>query len=662
MTVEPTEVRPAIEALIGRAEAALAEATRDTMAADAKRLAAVLDMPVEALGEAWGAVMHLHAVSDTPALREAVRRTQPLVTSFYARLASDERLYALLARIEREGSASLGAAGRRALSNSLRSFRLAGAELAAADKARFVLLQQRLGELSREFSNHELDATDAFVHWATADDLEGVPPDALARMKAAARDAGRPDMFKVTLQQPCLVPVLQYARNRGLREALYRANVTRASESGPAQRDNGPVIAEIMALRQERAALLGMASHAEVSLETKMAESPAEVAAFLRDLSRRSRGRALAELDELSAWARDHLALERLEPWDLAYATEALRQARYRYSDQDVQRHFRLDEVMAGLFDLARCLFDVSFHVESTPAWHPDVRSYRVERHGELLGRFFLDPYARVGKRAGAWMNGAQPRWRRPDGSLRTALAYLVTNFAAPADATPARLRHADVVTLFHEFGHGLHFLLCEEDTLGVSGLSGVEWDAVELPSQLMENFAWQWPVLEQITRDPETGEHLPRALFDQMIAARNFQGGLGLLRQVELALFDLRLHAEPSRAGQAQAVLDEVRTEVAVVRSPAFNRFQNTFSHVFAGGYAAGYYSYLWAEVLASDAWDVFEQAGGVDATVGRRYLDSILARGGSRPMAESFEAFRGRRPTVDALLRQRGLLAQPA
>lgn len=328
---------------------------------------------------------------------------------------------------------------------------------------------------------------------------------------------------------------------------------------------------------------------------------------------------------------------------------------------QEVKQHFRLDNVVAGIFDIAQRLFDVTFHVEATPAWHPSVTSYRVERRGELLGRFFLDPFARAGKRAGAWMSGSRPRWRRPDGSLRTALAYLVTNFAAPADGQPTLLRHTEAVTLFHEFGHGLHFLLSEEDVLGVSGLSGVEWDAIELPSQLMENFAWQWPILERITHNPSTDERLPRALFDKMTAARNFQVGMWLARQIELGLFDMRLHAEPARAKEAQAVLDEVRAEVSVLDIPKFNRFQNAFSHVFAGGYSAGYYSYLWAEVLASDAWEAFEQAGVTDLAVGRRYLDGILARGGSRPMTESFESFRGRQPTIDALLRQRGLAATP-
>lgn len=659
---KPAEVLAAVQALIAQAEAALAEATNANMPADFDRLTQVLDVPLEAMGEAWGTVMHLHSVADTPELRDAVKRTQPLVTAFVAKLWSDERLYTLLKRIEQDAVDGLSSAKRQALSYRLRDFRLAGAELGIGDKVRFIDIQQRLSELSREFSNHVLDATDDFVYWATADELDGVPDDVLTRLAAAATDAGRTDAFKVTLRQPCLMPLMQYARNRHLRETLYRANAVRASEFGSAERDNGPLIAEIVALRQERAALLGLGSYADASLVPKMAESPAQVTGFLCDLNRRARVSAVAELAELRTFARETLGLETLEVWDLAYATEALRRARYDFSEEEVTRHFRLDDVIGGIFDIAQRLFDVSFNIEAAPAWHPSVTSYRVERRGELLGHFFLDPFVRAGKRAGAWMNGARPRWTRPDGTLRTALAYLVTNFAMPAEGQPALLRHSEVVTLFHEFGHGLHFLLSEEDVLGVSGLSGVEWDAVELPSQLMENFAWQWPIVERITHDPATDKQLPKALFEKMTAARNFQGGLWLVRQIELALFDMRLHAEPLRSHEAQLVLDEVRAEVAVLDVPRFNRFQNAFSHIFAGGYAAGYYSYLWAEVLASDAWDAFEQAGVTDVNVGRRYLNSILARGGSRPMTENFQAFRGRQPIIDALLRQRGLASAPA
>jgi len=647
-----SDVKPAITQLIARCDAALVEATDMAMPADHQQLAEVLDGPMEALGEAWGTVMHLQSVCDSPELREAVAASQPAVTALHTRLSSDLRLYGLYKRVWAMGSAHLSAAQRKALEDSLRGFRLAGAELDAARKPRFAETQLRSAELSRAFANHLLDATEHFVYWATPEEVQGLPADVRARLEAAAQAEGRAGVYRLTLQQPCLTPVLQHAHNRALRETLYRANVTRASEFGPAERDNGPVIAETLSLRHERAAMLGLAHHAAVSLVPKMAGSTEEVLGFLRDIGRRARPQAERELGALRDFARERLGLAELQPWDLAYATEALRQDRYAFSEEEVRQHLRLDDVLAGLFEIAQALFDINIRAEALPAWHASVTAYRVERGGELLGRFYFDPFARTGKRAGAWMGGSRPRWRRPDGSLRTALAYVVTNFAAPAAGQQALLRHGDVVTLFHELGHALHFLLSEEDVLGVSGISGVEWDAVELPSQLMENFAWQWPILERITH-----RGLPRELFDRMQAARTFQSGLAVLRQVELALFDMRLHAEPERAGDAQAVMDEVRAEVALLPYPAFNRFQNGFAHIFAGGYAAGYYSYLWAEVLACDAWEAFEQAGVLDEANGRRYLDSILARGGSRAMRVSFEAFRGRGPKIEAFLRQRGL-----
>ena len=659
--ITPAHVAPAIDQLIAECERALQEAVRPDTPADYDRLCELMDLPLQALDAAWGTVSHLQSVCDTPELRAAVSINEPKVTALYTRLSSDLRLYELYKRIAEQGE-HLSAPQRRALSISVRGFRLSGAELAAAQKERFAATQQRSATLSREFSNHLLDATDAFVNWANADELDGVPQEVCEGLAAAARAEGRPGAFKLTLQQPCLGPLMQYAKRRELREMLYRANATRASEFGPSERDNGPIIAEILALCHERADLLGHPHHAAVSLIPKMADTPAQVLHFLRDLAHRCRPRAMAELEELRTFARERLGLDTLEVWDIPYASEQLRQARYAFSEQEVKQHFQLDKVLAGLFGIAESLFDISIRAEPLPAWHADVTSYRIEREGMLLGHFFLDPYARAGKSAGAWMQGARPRWRRPCGTLSTALAFLVTNFAAPVEGKPALLRHGEVVTLFHEFGHGLHFLLSKVEVLGVSGISGVEWDAIELPSQLMENFAWQWPIVERISAHIESCSPLPRELFDKMVAARIFQNGLVMLRQTELALFDMRLYAEPKRAEAAQALMDEVRAETAVLPPPAYNRFQNTFSHIFAGPYAAGYYSYLWAEVLACDAWEVFEREGVLDATTGRRYLESILEVGGSRTMRESFEDFVGRDPRIDALLRQRGLAAETA
>ncbi|MCX2863724.1 M3 family metallopeptidase [Paucibacter sp. PLA-PC-4] len=655
----PNEVVQAITELLTRCEAALAEVTKASMPADFQLISQHLDVPTQALGRGWGTVMHLHAVLDSPELRAAVEATQPAVSEFFSKRGSNQQLYELYKRVAGEGGASLSAAQRKSVEDNLRDCRLSGSELNPAQRARFIEIQQRLAILSREFSNHVLDATDTYAYWATAEELDGVPQDLLQRLAQAAEAEGREGFYKVTLHQPVFGPVMQHARRRDLRETLYRAGSTRASEFGAVELDNGPVLNEILDLRQERAALLGFVSHAEVSLVSKMATSPDEVIAFLRDLGRSAREQGEKDLAELAAFAAKRLGLVQLQAWDIAFVSERLREDRYAFSEEEVKRHFRLDNVLDGLFDIAQQLFAVSITATDVDTWHSTVRAFRVQRGDRLLGHFFLDPFARPGKRGGAWMNGAEPRWRRPDGSLRSATAHLVTNFAEPGEGQAPLLRHGEVVTLFHEFGHGLHFLLSEEEVLGVSGISGVEWDAIELPSQLMENFAWQWPILERITKSPVTGQGLPRDLFDKMVAARNFQNGISLLRQIELAMFDMRLHAEPLRAGNVQTLMDDVRAEVSVVNTPTFNRFQNSFSHIFAGGYSAGYYSYLWAEVLASDAWEAFEESGVVNPSTGQHYLDCILARGGSRPMAESFEAFRGRQPTIDALLRQRGLAA---
>lgn len=656
--VAAADVAPAIDQLIARCEQALAQATQADTPADYDFLADILDPPLEALSQAWGVVGHLQSVVDTPELRAAYASAQPKVTALFTRVSSDLKLFDLYKRVSTECGDRLSVPRRKALDNGLRGFRLAGAELPQDKKERFAATQQRSAELSRSFSNHLLDATDAFVYWATAEELAGVPEDVLAMLRHAAKAAGRDDeTYKLSLQLPCLGPVMQYAHDRHLRETLYRAQATRASEFGPPELDNTALITEMLTLRHERAALLGLANHAEVSLIPKMADSPTQVLDFLRDLGQRSRAQAQRDLDEVRAFARAELGLAELEVWDVGYASEKLRQSRYAFSEQDVKKHFSLDRVLPGLFGIAETLFDVSISADPLPAWHAGVTAYRVERAGKLLGQFFLDPYARTGKRAGAWMNGARPRWRKPGGELRTAMAYLVTNFAAPVDGRPALMSHGDVVTLFHEFGHGLHFLLSQVDVLGVSGISGVEWDAVELPSQLMENFAWEWPILQRISAHAETGEPLPRPLFDKMWAARNFQSGLQLLRQVELALFDMRVHAEPARNADVQVVLNEVRAEISLMPPPSYNRFQNGFSHIFAGGYSAGYYSYLWAEVLSADAWNLFERAGVLDVATGQRYRETILERGGSQPMSENFEAFVGRAPQIDALLRQRGV-----
>jgi oligopeptidase A len=650
-------IGPAVDALLSRCERALATVVAADFPADYHAMSNALDMPLQALEATWQTVRHLQGVKDSPALREAIAEIEPKITAWNTAFASDSRLYQRYRSVAGEQAERLTSAQRRALALTLQQFELSGAGLPEEMKPRFAQTMQRSAMLAREFSNHVLDATDRFAYYATPDEVQGVPQEVLGALAAAAEQDGKPGRVKLTLQQPCFIPVMQYAANRGLRETVYRASVTRASEFGAPELDNGPVIEETLALRHERAAMLGFAHHAAVSLVPKMADSAEQVITFLDGLAQRARPMAEAELAELENFARDTLKIDALAPWDIAYASEQLRRQRYAFCEQDVTNYFQLDKVLPGLFRIAESLFDVTIREEDLPAWDPAVTSYRVERRGELLGQFVLDPYARTGKRAGAWMDPARTRWRRPDDSLRTAVAYLVTNFAVPAPGSPALLRHSDVVTLFHEFGHGLHHLLSKVDTLGVSGISGVEWDAIELPSQLMENFAWEWDTLQRISSHATSGESLLKALFDKMASARNFQIGLFILRQAELALFDMRIHALPERASEAQGVMDEVRAAVTVLPVAAYNRSQNTFAHVWAGSYAAGYYSYLWADVLACDAWERFRTAGVGDIETGRRYRETILDVGGSRPMNDSFTAFVGRAPTIDALLRQKGL-----
>ncbi len=518
-------------------------------------------------------------------------------------------------------------------------------------------------ELGQQFSEHVLDATDGYTLTVPTARLAGVPDDVQQQTAEAAQAAGDAG-HRLGLHMPVYMPVMQYASDRSLREQLYRAYATRASELGPAERDNGPLMTELLQLRHEEALLLGQPSYGHLSLVPKMAESPAQVLGFLRDLARRARPHAERDLAELHAFAAEHLGLADLQTWDQAFASEKLKEARYAFSEQEVKQYFTEPKVLEGLFHIIETLFDVRIRPDTAEVWHPSVRFYRIERPGtgdaapQTVGQFYLDPYARSGKRPGAWMDAVRGRWQRPDGQgLQTPVAQLVCNFASPVGDKPALLTHDDVITLFHEFGHGLHHMLTQVDELAVAGISGVEWDAVELPSQFMENFCWEWAVLSRMTAHVDSGEPLPRALFDRMLAAKNFQSGLQTLRQIEFALFDMRLHTEADAATRVQQVIDEVRAEVAVNPPPGFNRFQHSFSHIFAGGYSAGYYSYKWAEVLSADAFAAFEEQGVFNLEVGQRFRREILEAGGSRPAMDSFKAFRGREPSIDALLRHQGM-----
>ncbi|MEY4653081.1 MAG: putative oligopeptidase [Pseudomonadota bacterium] len=665
--IHAEHVAPAMQALLAECDTALEAVVAAEFPADWKALATTLDTATEKLGRAWGAVGHLNAVADTPELRAAYNAVLPQVTEFWTRLGSDERLYAKYKAID---PATLDNAQRQAHRNAIRNFVLGGAELTGEAKARFAQIQERQAELAQKFSENTLDATDAFAVYVDARQLEGVPADVVQATRAAAAAEGR-EGHKLTLKMPCYLPVMQFAHDGALRQRLYRAYVTRASDQADeASRhfDNSALIAEILALRQEEARLLGFRNFGEVSLVPKMADTPAQVAQFLRELATKARPYADKDVADMRAFARTELGIEQPQSWDWPYISEKLKEARYAFSEQEVKPYFTAPRVLDGLFKIVETLFEVAIRPEQAPVWNPGVSFFRIERGAKLVGQFYLDPSARSGKRGGAWMDDVRARWLRPDtGQLQTPIAHLVCNFAEGVDGKPALLTHDDVTTLFHEFGHGLHHLLTQVNERDVSGISGVEWDAVELPSQFMENFCWEWNVLRHMTAHVDTGEPLPRALFDKMLAARNFQSGLQTLRQIEFALFDMLLHTDHDPAQDFMPLLESVRREVAVLQPPSFSRTAHTFSHIFAGGYAAGYYSYKWAEVLSADAYAAFEETaddqGHPSAETGRRYRQAILEAGGSRPALESFKAFRGREPTLDALLRHQGMhTAEPS
>ena len=672
--IKPEHVGPAVEVLLADANAALQKVTAPGFVNVWNEISRHLDVSTERLGRSWGAVSHLKSVMDSPELRAAYNDKLPHITEFFTQLGADERLYSKYKSID---VATLNPEQKQAQKNSIRNFVLGGAELVGTDKERFSAIQERLAQLTQKFSENALDATDAYAYFATAKELVGVPPDVQQAARAAAQAEGK-DGFKLTLKMPCYLPVMQFAQNGSLRQRLYRAYVTRASDQadGDALKfDNSALIDEILTLRKEEAQLLGFHNFGEMSVVPKMADTPAQVITFLRDLGLRAKPFALQDVADLRAFAAQHLSLPDPQAWDWPYIGEKLKEARYSYSEQEVKQYFTAPKVLAGLFKIVETLFGVSIHPGEAPRWHANVEFYRIERQvaqagggskTELVGQFYLDPGARDGKRGGAWMDDVRARWLRPDnGQLQTPVAHLVCNFAQGVEVNgikkPPLLTHDDVTTLFHEFGHGLHHMLTQVNERDVSGISGVEWDAVELPSQFMENFCWEWSVIRHMSAHVDTGEPLPRALFDKMLAAKNFQSGLQTLRQIEFALFDMLLHTSHKPGDNIMALQQQVRDEVAVLHPPAWSRTAHTFGHIFAGGYAAGYYSYKWAEVLSADAYAAFEETAGKDGVpsleTGTKYRQAILEAGGSRPAMESFKAFRGREPNLDALLRHQGM-----
>ena len=659
-------ISPAIDELLARNRELSSKLLSDTTSPTWANFVQPFEDANEHLSRAWGQVGHLNMVMNSPELREVYNANLPKVTQYYAELAQNLALFQQYKVIRNsEGYAALNVAQKKIIENELRDFRLGGAELPEEQKARFMQIQEELSEQCSKFSDNILDATNAYTCVVENEkEISGIPADECQVAAEAAVEAGKKGWL-FTLKAPSYGPVMQYADNRSLRERMYRAYSTRASEQllegGKIELDNTPLMTQILKLRAEAAAMLGFANFAEYSLASKMADSPSQVAEFLRELAQRAKPFAQNDLAELRLFAASELGIHDLQSWDVGYASEKLRHQRYAFSEQEVKQYFPEDAVLSGLFGLVTSLFGLNISASLAPKWHDTVRFFDIrDDKGALVGQFYLDLYARASKRGGAWMDDAVTR-RRTTNGIQTPVAYLNCNFASPLGGKPALFTHDEVITLFHEFGHGIHHLLTQVEDLGVSGINGVEWDAVELPSQFMENFCWEWDVLQGMTRHADTNEKLPRALYDKMIAAKNFQSGLQMLRQLEFSLFDLRLHSDFDASGKlsVQQLLDQVRAEVAVLIPPSFNRFQNSFSHIFSGGYAAGYYSYKWAEVLSADAYSMFEEHGILDAATGSHFRREILAVGGSRNAMESFVAFRGREPKIDALLRHNGLVS---
>ncbi len=660
--IKPEHVSPAIDHLLVDAQAARESVCASGFVATWPAVAALLDVATERLSRAWGVVGHLNAVADTPELRAAYNEALPKVTAFWTELGADERLYAVYKAMD---PASLNAEQARARTQALRNFVLGGAELQGEAKSRYSAIQDRMAELGAKFSENALDATDKWSLLVQTEELVGAPQDVLDATHNAAVAAGL-DGHKLSLKMPCYLPIMQLCANRVLRERLYRATVTRASDQAQgdlALLDNSANMAEQVALRQEEAQLLGFANFAEVSLATKMAESPKQVTDFLRDLAKRARPHALTDLADLRSFAAEHLGVTDPQSWDWPFIGEKLKEARYSYSEQSVKQYFTAPKVIKGLFGIVEQLFNVRIKADTASVWHGAAQFYRVERNDQLIAQFYLDNPARDGKRGGAWMDTCRDRWVRPDTqALQTPVAYLTCNFADGVNGKPALLTHDDVITLFHEFGHGLHLMLTQVSERDV-GMGAVEWDAIELPSQFMENFCWEWDVLRHMTAHVDTGDEMPKTLFDKMLAAKNFQSGLQTLRQIEFGLYDMGMHIDASKATDLVGHSRQVNAEVSVFTPPSYMR-NNCFNHLFGsgGGYAAGYYSYKWAELLSADAYAAFEEsalAGGApNALTGMRFCKEILEVGSARPAMESFKAFRGREPTIDALLRHSGML----
>lgn len=662
--IETESIKPAMQTAMKQAREAIADIKAQPETTWLNTVERLTDI-TEKVGRIWGVVSHLNAVVDTAPLRAVYNELMPEVTMFFTEIGQDIALYERFKTIKNSPEFSqLSTAQQTKLAHDLRDFVLSGAELPEKEQTQFATLQAESAQLAAQFSQNLLDATDAFaLYFEDNSQLSGLPEYALAMFQAAAASENKSG-YKIGLQMPHYLAVMQYADNRALREQLYRAYVTRASELGEAKWDNTANINRRLALSLKEAQLLGYTNAAELSLVTKMAETPKQVIEFLRDLAQKAKPFAQKDFEEVQAFAAEHLNLPEIAAWDISYASEKLRQTRYSFSETEVKKYFPVSKVLSGLFAQIHRLYQIDFVEKTVPTWHQDVRYFELMQQGNKIGGVYLDLFAREGKRSGAWMNDYRGRRRfltgEKSGSLQTPIAYLVCNFTPPIANQESHLTHDEIITLFHEMGHGLHHLLTQIDELGVSGINGVEWDAVELPSQFMENFAWEYAVLSKMSAHEDTGEVLPESLYKKMLAAKNFQRGLFLVRQMEFALFDMLIYQnkDSGSLNNWANVLQQVRQEVAVIHPPEYNRFANSFAHIFAGGYAAGYYSYAWAEVLSADAYAAFEESNDIAAT-GKKFWQEILAVGGSRSAAESFQAFRGRAPSIDALLKHSGFIA---
>ena len=656
--IKTEDIKPALQTAIAEAREQIAAIKAQTHTDWANTVEKLTDI-TERVGRIWSVVSHLNSVVDTPELRAVYNELMPEITIFFTEIGQDIELYNRFKIIKNSAEFNtLSQAQQTKLNHDLRDFVLSGAELPPEQQAELAQLQTEGAQLGAKFAQNVQDATDAFgIYFDDAAPLAGIPEDSIAMFAAAAQSEGKTG-YKIGLQIPHYLAVIQYADNRELREQIYRAYVTRASElSDEGKFDNTANVEQTLANALKTAKLLDFKNYAELSLATKMADTPEQVLNFLHDLARRAKPFAEKDFAEIKAFARESLNIEDPQSWDLSYAAEKLRQAKYAFSETEVKKYFPISKVLAGLFAQIKKLYGIELAEKTVPVWHKDVRYFELKQDGQTIGGVYMDLYAREGKRGGAWMDGYKGRRRFADGTLQLPTAYLVCNFTPPVGDKEARLSHDEIITLFHETGHGLHHLLTQVDEVGVSGINGVEWDAVELPSQFMENFVWEYDVLAQMSSHEKTGAVLPKELFDKMHAAKNFQRGMFLVRQMEFALFDMEIYhqEDEGRLKEWPQILDRVRQEVAVTQPPAYNRFALSFSHIFAGGYAAGYYSYAWAEVLSADAYAAFEESDDV-AETGRRFWKEILAVGGSRSAAESFKAFRGREPSLDALLRHSG------